>query len=251
MLQVVVLAGGRGTRMRPFTDEMPKALVPVAGRPFVHHQLALLARQAVTDVVMSIGYRGDMIRAAVGDGRAFGLRVRYVDEGTDLRGHGGGAAAVSRRGCPRRPLPGPLRRLVSAHRAGARRGRRSVARGARRWSRSCATRAAGTAATSLELASSFTTSARPTPTCATSTTGSACSARGGPPRARRVRAPTSPTSTGPHVGGRAGGLEVAQRFYEIGSPRDCATWRRSCSCNRASRERVHERIGPSRFVAAR
>jgi NDP-sugar pyrophosphorylase family protein len=85
----VILAGGRGTRMRPLTDEIPKALVPVRGRPFAHRQLALLARQGVTDVVYSIGYRGDLIRAAVGDGAAFGLRVAYVDEGEALRGTGG------------------------------------------------------------------------------------------------------------------------------------------------------------------
>jgi NDP-sugar pyrophosphorylase family protein len=88
-VQVVILAGGRGTRMRPFTDAIPKALVPVAGRPFAHHQLELLARQGVREVVLSIGYRGDMVRAAIGDGRAFGLDVRYVDEGDDLRGTAG------------------------------------------------------------------------------------------------------------------------------------------------------------------
>jgi NDP-sugar pyrophosphorylase family protein len=88
-LPCVILAGGRGTRMRPFTDEMPKALIPVNGRPFAHLQLELLASQGVTEVVYSIGYRGDLIREAVGDGGAFGVRVTYVDEGSELRGTGG------------------------------------------------------------------------------------------------------------------------------------------------------------------
>ena len=92
-LTCVILAGGRGTRMKPFTDETPKALIPVAGKPFAYHQLALLAAGGVTDVVYSIGYRGHMIRAAIGDGRKLGLPtpvdVRYVDEGEVLRGTGG------------------------------------------------------------------------------------------------------------------------------------------------------------------
>ncbi len=88
-LQVVILAGGRGSRMRPFTDERPKILLPVAGRPFAHHQLELLAREGVRDVVLSIGYRGDLVRDALGDGSAFGLRLRYADEGTQLRGTAG------------------------------------------------------------------------------------------------------------------------------------------------------------------
>jgi NDP-sugar pyrophosphorylase family protein len=88
-MQCVVLAGGLGTRMRPFTDDRPKALIPIEGRPFVDHQLAHLAAHGVTDVVLSIGYRGEALRAHVGDGARFGLRVVYVDEGTKLRGTAG------------------------------------------------------------------------------------------------------------------------------------------------------------------
>jgi NDP-sugar pyrophosphorylase family protein len=88
-MQCVILAGGLGTRMRPFTDETPKALIPIEGRPFVDHQLAHLAAHGVTEVVLSIGYRGEALRAHVGDGARFGLRVGYVDEGRDLRGTGG------------------------------------------------------------------------------------------------------------------------------------------------------------------
>jgi MurNAc alpha-1-phosphate uridylyltransferase len=88
-MQCLILAGGLATRMRPLTDRMPKALIPALGRPFVDHQLDWLARHGVGQVVLSIGYRGQEIRDHVGDGAAHGLRVRYVDEGSDLRGTAG------------------------------------------------------------------------------------------------------------------------------------------------------------------
>ncbi len=88
-MQCLILAGGLATRMRPLTETIPKALIPVAGRPFVDHQLAWLAAHGVTDVVLSVGYLGAALSAHVGDGAAFGLRVRTVDEGPDLRGTAG------------------------------------------------------------------------------------------------------------------------------------------------------------------
>ena len=89
MLQCVVLAGGPGTRMRPATEEVPKALLPVLGRPFADWQLELLAKQGIERVLYSVGYRGEMLRDHVGDGSRFGLAVSYVDEGEHLRGTGG------------------------------------------------------------------------------------------------------------------------------------------------------------------
>src|SRR5437588_535334 len=97
-MQCVILAGGLATRMRPFTDERPKALLPVAGRPFVDHQLEWLARHGVTRALLSIGYRGDMLRAHVGDGARFGLEVTYVDEGAELRGTAGALRLALERG---------------------------------------------------------------------------------------------------------------------------------------------------------
>ena len=75
--------------MRPATDEVPKCLLPVAGRPFVDWQLTWLAAESVDRVVYSIGYRGDLVRGHVGDGRRFGLEVAYVDEGERLLGTAG------------------------------------------------------------------------------------------------------------------------------------------------------------------
>ena len=88
-MQVLVLAGGLGTRMRPRTDTTPKALLPVAGRPFAERQVELLAAHGVEDVVFSIAYLGHMIRDTLGDGGHLGVRIRYVDEGEDRRGTGG------------------------------------------------------------------------------------------------------------------------------------------------------------------
>jgi NDP-sugar pyrophosphorylase family protein len=85
----LILAGGLATRMRPLTETIPKALIPVGGRPFIEHQLDWLAAHGVTDVVLSVGYLGERLREHVGDGAAFGLRVRTIDEGPDLRGTAG------------------------------------------------------------------------------------------------------------------------------------------------------------------
>jgi NDP-sugar pyrophosphorylase family protein len=88
-VQCVVLAGGLGTRLGSLTETTPKTLVPVAGRPFADWQLRWLAEQGVTDVVYCIGHLGQKIRRFAGDGSSWGLRIRYADEGADLRGTAG------------------------------------------------------------------------------------------------------------------------------------------------------------------
>jgi MurNAc alpha-1-phosphate uridylyltransferase len=85
----LVLAGGLGSRMRPLTDTIPKALITVGGRPFIDHQLQRLAAQGVSDIVLSIGHLGGLIRAHIGDGSRLGVSVRYVDEGSRRLGTGG------------------------------------------------------------------------------------------------------------------------------------------------------------------
>lgn len=86
---VAILAGGLATRMRPVTERIPKALIEVAGRPFVEHQLALLQREGVRRVVLCVGYLGEMIEAVIGDGSRFGLSVSYSFDGERLLGTGG------------------------------------------------------------------------------------------------------------------------------------------------------------------
>jgi MurNAc alpha-1-phosphate uridylyltransferase len=87
--QVVVLAGGLGTRLRPLVEDAPKALVTIRGEPFARHQLRLLASQGVRRVVYVVGYRGDQIREAIDGGCELGLAMTFVDEGGELHGTGG------------------------------------------------------------------------------------------------------------------------------------------------------------------
>ena len=89
MLSVAILAGGLATRLRPITKTIPKALVPVAGRPFVLWQLEYLRDQGVSRVVTGTGYRSTQIAQIVGDGSQFGSVVEYSDDGTSLLGTGG------------------------------------------------------------------------------------------------------------------------------------------------------------------
>ena len=85
-LPVAILAGGLATRLRPVTETIPKALVEVAGRPFVEHQLEWLSRQGVDRVVFCLQYRGEMIRELVGDGSLAAIGHYVFDV---LRGTGG------------------------------------------------------------------------------------------------------------------------------------------------------------------
>lgn len=88
-MQCLILAGGLATRLHPVTRTVAKTVLPVAGRPFAEYQLQWLAEAGITEVVYAIGFCGDQVRAAVGDGSRFGLSTRYVDEGEHLRGTGG------------------------------------------------------------------------------------------------------------------------------------------------------------------
>jgi len=89
MLPVAILAGGLASRLHPLTQRLPKALIGVAGRPFIFHQLDLLKRQGIDRVVLCVGHLGDRIEAAVGDGRAWNLAIQYSFDGPELLGTGG------------------------------------------------------------------------------------------------------------------------------------------------------------------
>ena len=88
-LPVIVLAGGLATRLYPLTERIPKVLIDVAGRPFAEHQLELLSRHGLRDVVFAVGYLGDQVERALGDGSRWGMRVRYVFDGPTPLGTGG------------------------------------------------------------------------------------------------------------------------------------------------------------------
>lgn len=88
-MQCVVLAGGRGTRLGPLTEVVPKALVEVGGRPFLEYQLELLRSSAVTEVVLCVGYLGALVERTIGDGTRFGLTIRYSYDGDSPLGTAG------------------------------------------------------------------------------------------------------------------------------------------------------------------
>jgi NDP-sugar pyrophosphorylase family protein len=88
-IPVAILAGGLATRLRPVTEKIPKSLVPVAGKPFLAHQLELLHARGIRRVVLCLGYLGEMIQRDFGDGRAFGIRLDYSFDGSKLLGTGG------------------------------------------------------------------------------------------------------------------------------------------------------------------
>ena len=76
-MYALILAGGQGERLRPLTDNLPKPMVPVAGKPILAHQVAWLKKAGVTDVVFLAGYRWQAIEDYFGDGQALGIRARY------------------------------------------------------------------------------------------------------------------------------------------------------------------------------
>lgn len=89
MPALALLAGGVATRLRPLTEKIPKAMLEVAGQPFIAHQFRLLRREGVSRVVVCAGYLAGQIQEYAGDGRAFGLEVLYSLDGPTLLGTGG------------------------------------------------------------------------------------------------------------------------------------------------------------------
>ncbi len=89
MPSIAVLAGGLAMRMRPLTQQLPKALLEVAGEPFIAHQLRLFAREGIRNAKLLVGYGWEQIERFVGDGSRFGVKVDYVVDGPTLLGTGG------------------------------------------------------------------------------------------------------------------------------------------------------------------
>lgn len=87
-IPVAILAGGLATRLRPITEKIPKSLVPVAGKPFLTHQLQYLYSQGIRHVVLCVGYLGEMIQRDYGN-EAFGIKLDYSFDGEKLLGTGG------------------------------------------------------------------------------------------------------------------------------------------------------------------
>jgi len=104
-MKAMLLAAGRGERMRPLTDHTPKPLLAVGGRPLIAWHLAALERAGVREVIINLSWLGAQIRAALGDGHEFGVQIRYSEEGSPPLETGGGIFQAL-------PLLGPAPFLV-------------------------------------------------------------------------------------------------------------------------------------------
>lgn len=103
--RAMVLAAGRGERMRPLTDRTPKPLLAAGGKPLIGHLLEGLARAGVRDVVVNLSWLGERIREALGDGAQYGVHIAYSEEGPVALETGGGVQRAL-------PLLGPEPFLV-------------------------------------------------------------------------------------------------------------------------------------------
>ncbi len=86
----MILAAGRGERMRPLTDRIPKPLVEAGGVPLIVHQIRALERAGIRDLVVNLAHLGEQIRARLGQGEALGVRIRYSEEPPGALDTGGG-----------------------------------------------------------------------------------------------------------------------------------------------------------------
>ncbi len=96
IMKALILAGGQGTRLRPLTTYTPKPIVPFVNRPFAHYQLELLRQAGITDITFSLNYQPEKIEQTLGDGREYGVKIRYVCEPSPLGT--GGAFAYAMKG---------------------------------------------------------------------------------------------------------------------------------------------------------
>lgn len=93
-MKAMILAAGRGERMRPATDRIPKPLLPVAGKPLIVWLLERLVGAGITELVVNVSHLGATIEEALGNGAAFGARIAYSREAEALETAGGIAAAL-------------------------------------------------------------------------------------------------------------------------------------------------------------
>lgn len=102
MISAMILAAGRGERMRPLSDTCAKPLLPVGGKPLIAWQIEALARAGLTDIVINVSPHAEQVIATLGDGARFGVTLRYSREQVPLETAGGIATAL--------PLltPGPV-----------------------------------------------------------------------------------------------------------------------------------------------
>ena len=94
-MKAMILAAGRGNRMRPFTDTLPKPLISVGEKPLIVHHLSRFAAAGITDIVINVSYLAEQIQTALGNGSAYGVNIRYSFEPIALETGGGICQALS------------------------------------------------------------------------------------------------------------------------------------------------------------
>ncbi len=90
----MILAAGRGLRMRPLTDRLPKPLLEAGGHRLIEYHLTSLVTHGIIEVVVNLSWLGELIRETLGDGSRYGLSIRYSEEGPEPFGTGGGLFAA-------------------------------------------------------------------------------------------------------------------------------------------------------------
>lgn len=93
--KAVILAGGQGVNLRPYTLEVPKPLLPVKGKPILEHLIAQLKKNGIEEVILCIGYLGNKIKEHFGNGEKFGIKIMYSEE-KEPTGTGGALAKVQK-----------------------------------------------------------------------------------------------------------------------------------------------------------
>lgn len=83
--KAIILAGGQGTKLRPYTYEIPKSLLPVKGKPLLEYLINNLKKNNILDLVICVGYLGKKIKDYFGDGKRFGVNINYVEETSPLK----------------------------------------------------------------------------------------------------------------------------------------------------------------------
>ncbi|MEZ5305692.1 MAG: NDP-sugar synthase [Pyrinomonadaceae bacterium] len=120
-MKALILAGGKGTRLRPLTVYTPKPIVPVVNRPFLLYQIEILRRAGIEDITLSLNYQPDKIRHLLGDGGEFGVNIDYVTEPQPMGTAGAYKYAVAPEDGPTIVLNGDIltdmvvKRVIDAH----------------------------------------------------------------------------------------------------------------------------------------
>jgi len=88
-MQIVVLCGGKATRLYPLTKKIPKSMIKISGKIFLEHQIDLLKKNGLSDIVLCVGYKAEQIKKYFGDGKNFGVEIKYSSDKKKLLGTGG------------------------------------------------------------------------------------------------------------------------------------------------------------------